>query len=49
MALLERLEGRKNNEQVMGIKAGERPKTSAPARSDPYQSLKSKIHKRVVD
>ena len=49
MALLERLEGRKNNEQVPGIKAGERVKTSLPPRSDPFQALKSKIHKRVVD
>ncbi|HWR31068.1 MAG TPA: CpaF family protein [Negativicutes bacterium] len=49
MALLERLEGRKNNEQTPNAKIGERSKIAAPLRSDPYLSLKSKIHKRVVD
>ena len=49
MALLERLEGRKNSEQALGAKVGERPKTAAPIRTDPYQALKSKIHKHVVD
>ena len=50
MALLERLEGQKQSEQMlMSAKTGERSKTSVPFRSDPYQSLKSKIHKRIVD
>ncbi|NMC33592.1 MAG: CpaF family protein [Veillonellaceae bacterium] len=49
MALLERLESRKPIEPVAAAKPGERPKASAPLRSDPYQGLKSKIHKRVVD
>lgn len=49
MALLERLEGRKNNEQALGIKTGERLKIAVPFRTDPYQALKSKIHKHVVD
>ena len=49
MALLERLEGRKNSEQALGIKVGERPKTAVSSRTDPFQALKSKIHKHVVD
>ncbi len=50
MALLERLEGQKQSEQMlMSAKTGERTKVSVPFRSDPYQSLKSKIHKRIVD
>lgn len=49
MALLERLEGRKNSEQALGIKVGERPKTAVSSRADPFQALKSKIHKHVVD
>ena len=49
MALLERMEGRKQIEQVAGTKIGDRPKAAAPVRSDPFQLLKSKIHKRVVD
>ena len=49
MALLERLEGRKNNEPAAASKPGERVKPVAPVRTDPFQALKSKIHKRVVD
>ena len=50
MALLERLEGQKQSEQMlMSAKTGERTKPSVPFRSDPYQALKSKIHKRIVD
>ena len=49
MALLERMEGRKHIEQAAGTKIGDRPKAATPLRSDPFQSLKSKIHKRVVD
>ena len=50
MAVLERLEGQKQSEQMlMSAKTGERAKTSVPFRSDPYQALKSKIHKRIVD
>ena len=49
MALLERMEGRKHIEQAAGTKIGDRPKAVTPLRSDPFQSLKSKIHKRVVD
>ena len=49
MALLERLESRRQIEPVAAAKPGERPKVPTPLRSDPYQALKSKIHKRVVD
>ncbi len=49
MALLERMEGRKHIEQAAGTKIGDRPKAATSLRSDPFQSLKSKIHKRVVD
>ena len=49
MALLERLESRRQIEPVAAAKPGERPKAPTPLRSDPYQALKSKIHKRVVD
>jgi pilus assembly protein CpaF len=49
MALLERLESSRQIEPVAAAKPGERPKAPTPLRSDPYQALKSKIHKRVVD
>lgn len=49
MALLDRLESRKNDEKALDVKGGERIKASLPVRSDPYQALKSKIHKRIVD
>ncbi len=48
MSLLERLESRKKNESNVTNKMGERPKPSSPFRTDPFQSLKSKIHKRIV-
>lgn len=47
MSLLERLENRKNETAVTG-KIGERSKSAQPLRADPFQSLKSKIHKRIV-
>ena len=49
MALLERLESQKNNETPPATKTGERPKAAVAPRNDPFRTLKSKIHKRVVD
>lgn len=49
MALLERLEGQKKNEQAAANKGAERSKFSVPFRMDPFQSLKSRIHKRIVE
>jgi pilus assembly protein CpaF len=48
MSLLERLENRKKIESPSTNKIGERSKVSQPIRVDPFQSLKSKIHKRIV-
>ena len=48
MSLLERLENQKKVESGTINKMGERPKASSPFRADPFQSLKSKIHKRIV-
>ncbi len=48
MSLLERLESRKKNESTLTSKIGERTKPASPFRADPFQSLKSKIHKRIV-
>ena len=48
MSLLERLENQKKVESGTINKMGERPKASSPVRADPFQSLKSKIHKRIV-
>ena len=48
MSLLERLENRKKNEASLSGKLSERTKPAASFRSDPFQALKSKIHKRIV-
>lgn len=48
MSLLERLESRKKPESSATNKIGERSKSAQPFRVDPFQSLKSKIHKRIV-
>ena len=48
MSLLERLESRKKNESALTGKLGERVKPASSFRTDPFQSLKSKIHKRIV-
>ena len=48
MSLLERLESRKKNESAVTGKLGERVKPASSFRADPFQSLKSKIHKRIV-
>ena len=49
MALLERLEGQKKAEQTQPGKGPEKPRTAAPVRTDPFQPLKSKMHKRIVE
>jgi pilus assembly protein CpaF len=46
--LLERLESRKKNESTVTSKIGERTRPASPFRADPFQPLKSKIHKRIV-
>jgi len=48
MSLLDRLESRKKNESTLTSKIGERTRPASPFRADPFQSLKSKIHKRIV-
>ena len=48
MSLLERLESRKKNESTLASKIGERTRPASPFRADPFQSLKSKIHIRIV-
>mgnify|MGYP001231013695 CR=1 FL=1 len=45
MSLLKRLEAQK---QIEKVKAPEKSKMAAPAKTDPYQNLKSKIHKRII-
>lgn len=50
MALLDRLEGQKKTEQTPASKGSEqRNKPQIPVRTDPFQGLKTKIHKRIVD
>ena len=49
MALLERLEGQKKAEQSQAAKGTEKSRTSTPARVDPFQHLKSKMHRRIVE
>ncbi|NLP41991.1 MAG: CpaF family protein [Veillonellaceae bacterium] len=46
MSLLKRLEMQKQAEKPSGREA---VKTAAPARSDPYQNLKTRIHRKIVD
>lgn len=47
MSLLKRLEAQKQQEQPN--KGTEKTKQTVPAKSDPYQNLKVRIHKRIVD
>lgn len=47
MSLLKRLEAQKQQDQP--AKSGEKIKTAAPIRVDPYQNLKVRIHKQIVD
>ncbi|MEM5768173.1 MAG: ATPase, T2SS/T4P/T4SS family, partial [Bacillota bacterium] len=48
MSLLKRLELQKQTEQP--VKGPEKAKAAAaPVRSDPYQSLKTKIHRRIIE
>ena len=49
LALLDRLEGQKKAEQVPVAKGPERSKPQVPVRIDPFQGLKTKIHKRIVE
>lgn len=46
MSLLKRLEMQKQAEKPSGREA---VKTAAPVRSDPYQNLKTRIHRKIVD
>lgn len=48
MSLLERIESRKKIESPATSPMGERAKSAQPFRTDPFQGLKSKIHKRIV-
>lgn len=47
MSLLRRLEAQKQSEQP--VQAKEKSKVIAPVRADPYQNLKVRIHKRIID
>ena len=47
MSLLKRLEAQKQYEQP--VKGVEKAKQAASAKADPYQNLKVRIHKRIVD
>lgn len=47
MSLRERLEAQKQTEQQ--IKGPEKPRPGITIRTDPYQNLKGKIHKRIVE
>lgn len=47
MSLLKRLEAQKQSEQPG--KGAEKAKTFLPVKSDPYQNLKVRIHKRIID
>ena len=49
MALLDRLEGQKKAEQSQAAKGTEKSRASTPARVDPFQHLKSKMHRRIVE
>ena len=49
MALLERLEGQKKAEQAQAGKGMEKSRASTPVRIDPFQHLKSKMHRRIVE
>lgn len=48
MSLLKRLEAQKQQTE-QPAQGKEKAKIAVPAKSDPYQSLKGKIHKRIVD
>ena len=48
MSLLKRLEAQKQTEQPTQLPR-EKGKTAVPLKTDPYQDLKVRIHKRIVD
>lgn len=48
MSLLQRLEEQKQVEEHLDISKPEKATLNTPAKSDPYQYLKTKIHKRIV-
>lgn len=48
MSLLKRLEAQKQTEQPTQLPR-EKGKTAVPIKTDPYQDLKVRIHKRIVD
>ncbi len=49
MSLLKRLEAQKHSEQPPAAKGFEKLKGAAAPKADPYQVLKVRIHKRIVD
>ena len=48
MSLLRRLEEQKQMEDNPEINEHDKPATNSTVKSDPYQYLKTKIHKRIV-
>ncbi|SDF21840.1 CpaF family protein [Sporomusa acidovorans] len=48
MSLLKRLEAAQNPKEQM-VKGAEKPKAAPILRSDPYQELKVKIHKKIIE
>lgn len=48
MSLLKRLEAA-NNQQEQAVKGVEKPKPAPVVKNDPYQSLKVKIHKKIIE
>ncbi len=49
MSLLKRLEAQKHSEQTLAAKGFEKLKGGPQPKADPYQVLKVRIHKRIVD
>ena len=48
MSLLKRLEEQKQIEENPVINEHDKPVTNSTVKNDPYQYLKTKIHKRIV-
>ncbi|WP_371365458.1 hypothetical protein SRRS_02270 [Sporomusa rhizae] len=48
MSLLKRLEAA-NNQQEQAVKSVEKPKPAPVVKNDPYQNLKVKIHKKIIE
>lgn len=48
MSLLKRLEAA-NNQQEQAVKGVEKPKPAPVVKNDPYQNLKVKIHKKIIE